>query len=162
MVNSNRDRTSISYARYLVSVEAGHILPREFEVDHKNTVCSDDSMENLQVLTREEHLLKTAMENSTGRTVSTAKCGYCGIEFSRETRNFRKDPFCSKSCVARFSREYCGWSGKYKGFRKNRSQELVDKVSEMRKQGLSETLIANNLGVTRHFVVAVRKDYKIP
>ena len=44
LINSKRDRTTISYARYLVSVDLGYVLGQDYEVDHIDTDCSNDEI----------------------------------------------------------------------------------------------------------------------
>lgn len=83
LVNSNKDRTTIAYARYLKCVELGYILSSDYEVDHIDGDCSNDSLANLQVLTKEDHLVKSVCEMSTGRTKGLFTCACCGKEFER-------------------------------------------------------------------------------
>ena len=68
LFNSNTDRTTISYARYLMSVELGKVLSKDFEVDHIDRDCSNDEITNLQVITLEEHKLKTKQKFQAGNT----------------------------------------------------------------------------------------------
>lgn len=90
LVNSKIDRTTISYARYLVCVELGFILSDEYEVDHVDADCSNDSLDNLQILTREEHMSKTQKEATTGRTMVCCTCPECGIIFQKEKKVHRQ------------------------------------------------------------------------
>ena len=104
LVNSTDDRTTIAYARYLVCVQLGYILSSEYEVDHIDSDCSNDEISNLQVLTKEDHMLKTAIENTSGRNVVTVKCSCCGKDFLREKRLVRyKNQVCSHSCNGKLS-----------------------------------------------------------
>lgn len=107
LVNSNSDRTTISYARYLVSVREGRYLTDDEEVDHHDTDCTNDDLSNLILMSKAEHLEKTTKENTTGRTHSECVCAYCGTIFLREKRNVKKNPnqmnvFCSRSCNGKF------------------------------------------------------------
>jgi hypothetical protein len=60
LVNNDANRTTISYARYLMGVKLGYEVPYEFEVDHKDGDKANDESSNLQTLTKEEHKLKTS------------------------------------------------------------------------------------------------------
>lgn len=105
LINSKIDRTTISYARYLVSVDLGYMLGQDFEVDHIDTDCSNDELHNLQVLSIEEHREKTSKENKTGRTMVELTCLCCGKDFTREKRNVQVErPLCSRSCNGKMSR----------------------------------------------------------
>jgi len=114
LVNSDIDRTTISYARYLVCVERGELLPDGFEVDHIDTDCSNDSLDNLQVLSKDMHEEKTRKENTTGRTMLNLVCPNCGKDFEREKRFVKPNtvPKCSRKCNAEYNREHYGWVGK--------------------------------------------------
>ena len=100
LYNSNSDRSSVSYARYLVSVKEGRFLTKNEEVDHKNDDRRDDRIENLQIL--------TPLENHKKSVVSaqevTLKCDGCGTIFKRKRKHeTHKDPnhkkFCSRPCM---------------------------------------------------------------
>ncbi len=99
LFNSNTDRTTISYARYKVSVKRGVILSSRYEVDHKNGDKTDDSSRNLQVLSRKKHLEKTLKERPK-RKISILICPICHKEFQRYTNQIKKNtvPKCSRRC----------------------------------------------------------------
>ena len=104
LVNTSTDRTTVAYARYLLEVKSGEFIPAGYEVDHIDADCSNDSLENLQILTKEEHLVKSARERE-GRTYTSLTCPHCGVEFERESRSVgvSKNIFCSRSCNAKYS-----------------------------------------------------------
>lgn len=100
LYNSSTDRTTVSYARYLLSVKYGRVLSSEEEADHVDTDSLNDELENLQVLTKADHVNKTALENFGKQFVSLV-CPQCGITFSREKRFIRtENPKCSRRCNA--------------------------------------------------------------
>ena len=104
LIISRNDRTTISYARYLMCVKIGYVLSNDYEVDHIDGNCNNDEILNLQILTKEEHLLKTVREATTGRNMKTLLCVCCGCEFEREVRNIKSDrSICSRSCNGRLS-----------------------------------------------------------
>lgn len=112
LFNSNSDRTTVSYARYLMSCHLGRVLTPQEEVDHINGNRSDDRFENLQVLLKEVHRKKTTKEGPKRKEASLC-CAFCGVEFLRwENLTLGKDRhFCSRSCNAKNSRA-SGWTGK--------------------------------------------------
>lgn len=106
LINTEEDRTTVSYARYLVSVKEGRLLEVWEEVDHIDTDCTNDDLSNLQILTTEEHISKTAEENR-GLSYVTLICAYCGNDFEREIRQMHKKypnnrTFCSRSCNGKY------------------------------------------------------------
>lgn len=103
LFNSNRDRTTVAYARYLMSCQIGRYLTENEEVDHVDGNNSNDELENLQILSVEEHRKKTSKEN-TGRTFISVTCDYCGSSFEREKRNVKySHSFCNRSCAGKFN-----------------------------------------------------------
>lgn len=63
--NSKTDkRTTMQHARYLMCVKLGRLLDANEQVDHIDGDKMNDSPDNLQVLTRDEHSRKTAIEIS--------------------------------------------------------------------------------------------------
>lgn len=62
LVNNHSDRTPTSFARYLMSVELGYEVPVGFEVDHIDQDPTNDNLSNLQVLSVEDHILKSSKE----------------------------------------------------------------------------------------------------
>lgn len=105
LYNSNTDRTTVAYARYLISCHIGRYLTDKEEVDHIDTDCSNDDISNLQFLSTEEHIEKTTSENTVGRTYVEILCANCGTLFPREARlvhKKNKNYFCSRSCNGKF------------------------------------------------------------
>lgn len=114
LVNNKKDRTTIAYARYLMSVKEGRFLEEWEEVDHKDRDCTNDELSNLQILNVEDHKEKTAKE-ATGRKMLSCICAYCGIEFERyANRNMYNKTLCSRSCNAKYNRKFSTWTGKDK------------------------------------------------
>ena len=153
LVNTNTDRTTIAYARYLLEVKIGDFIPKGYEVDHINSDCSDDRIENLQILSREDHLVKSALERG-GRTVVTLNCPSCKFDFVVEQRMLtakKKNIFCSRSC-----------NGKY-NFSKSSLRKIPDgKYEEIKKlasQGLSGYRIAKLTGVSGNTVLKYMKEF---
>lgn len=49
---------STQYARYLMAVKLGRYLTKDEEVDHIDNDCTNNSLDNLQILTRSENVKK--------------------------------------------------------------------------------------------------------
>lgn len=98
LFNSSDDRSSTSYARYLMSVYLGRHLSVEEQVDHINNDKTDDRIENFQILTIKEN---NAKEGERRKSVCNIICDYCNCVFLRERRQMHKgnkNNFCSIVC----------------------------------------------------------------
>jgi hypothetical protein len=98
-------RTTFSYAKYLMSVCLGRILSREEEVDHVDGDRLNDSLDNLQVLTRGQNRAKRAVDNPAVKV--TYLCARCGKEKTvRKGADHglvkRGYAYCSRACARKF------------------------------------------------------------
>ena len=100
--NPFKSRTTITYAKFLMSIKEGRILSKKEEVDHIDEDKSNDSVNNLQILTKKENSNKSSSKRL--KRVTELTCPYCGILFVIENRNlpFRKNPCCSRSCATKY------------------------------------------------------------
>jgi len=98
IVRDDGSKSTISYARYLMLLKTP--LKDNEDVDHIDEDRTNDSEDNLQVLTHIENTAKTKRHLSKGRRTETRWCGFCGKEIQKEIRNNRKGGlvFCSKQC----------------------------------------------------------------
>ena len=91
LYNSREERTTIAYARYLWIVNYGDI-PEGLVVDHINHNREDDRLENLQLLTPEENVSRSARpEQYVHKT-----CPVCSKPFK-----VRKGNEATKTCGRR-------------------------------------------------------------
>jgi hypothetical protein len=87
-------RTTISLAKYRLSIKLGRILSRHEEVDHIDNDKLNDDVDNLQILSRKANQDKSVR----------CKCEVCGKIFDRRygqviwKNNVSKPRFCSRSC----------------------------------------------------------------
>lgn len=110
LFNSNSERTTISYARYLMGVKLGFEVPEEYEVDHKDNNKTNDDINNLQLLTQEQNLLKQQWwYNAMIQVWHIFPCSYCHGLFYITDRQLKgrrsqgvEHEFCSRSCSAKF------------------------------------------------------------
>lgn len=91
----SRERTTISYARYLLSVRLRRLLGPDETVDHINGDSLDDRVANYQILSRAENAKKSAK----GQTYFVFICPVCGVSFTRTAQRVHKGrPCCSRRC----------------------------------------------------------------
>lgn len=152
-------RTTVSYARYLLSVKLGRLLTENEEADHIDQDKTNDNIENLQVLTVEEHKIKTKQELS-GLTMISCVCPHCDLVFERRLGlvGRTENTFCSRSCNAKHSRSQGKWGGK----RRQVNPELLSEIRELRAQGLSDYKIADIVKINRSTIQRERKLNDIP
>ena len=101
LYNSHKDRTSTQYARYLKAVELGRFLSEKETVDHIDGDPSNDSIENLQILSLADNNRKTHC-----KPLVELICPICKIHFTRTKTQLRgrlhkietNSICCSRSC----------------------------------------------------------------
>lgn len=113
LVKTATDRTTMSYARYLMSVKLGYIIPEEFHVDHRNDDKTDDDINNLQLLTKRENDLKEQYRYLTQEQVHYGYvCANCETNFILTERQVKMRlkqtrsglAFCSRNCARAYPR----------------------------------------------------------
>lgn len=104
LVFTDDTRKTVSYARWLMEQHLGRSLNTDEEVDHINRDCTDDRLENLQVLHKSLHISVDAFKVKD----IPVTCVWCGTEFLLEGRKIKDrnrgkaGPFCSKSCTGKY------------------------------------------------------------
>ena len=96
---------SKAYARLVMEAALGRKLNSGEHVDHIDGDKSNDALWNLQVLSDQDHRIKTAMESSARQCQKlTLACPICGADFKASRyRAKRTDAVCcSKPCARRF------------------------------------------------------------
>lgn len=103
LYNSPTDRSSCQYARYLLAVHLKRFLTDDEEVDHINNDKTDDSIKNLQLLSKKENRDKT--NHSKGIAMIEFECPICNVIFSKEKRStYNKNIItCSRKCGGKAS-----------------------------------------------------------
>lgn len=88
-------RTTISYARYLVSIDIGELVDSDMVVDHIDNDSLNDDINNLQIITISENNKKDRVSELRNFT-----CPVCGKEFAlSKQRSYGKiNPACSRRC----------------------------------------------------------------
>lgn len=156
MVNNSEERTTVSYARYLLSVKLGRYLTDDEEADHIDADKTNDSLENLQVLSREEHIKKTISDRPIC-IAYTAICTFCTEEFKVPPWKFktRKNFFCSRSCNAKFTRSLGKWAGIEKW-----SSSVLLQIKELYDRGNTGYKIAKILNLSSGGIYTHLKQFK--
>lgn len=80
----------------VVEEKIGRRLKEGEQVHHINEVKSDNSPENLEVLTAAEHTRLHAIERRTG---TYKNCEQCGKNFYRKPSHAKRARYCSARCV---------------------------------------------------------------
>lgn len=103
-----QERSTVSYARYLVSCSLKRYLRKEEHVDHINNDKTCDKLENLQILSKEDNSRKYA-DLSSGVKVAEIRCPACSNIFLRRSGNTQVVPSlkgkvtcCNKKCSSVF------------------------------------------------------------
>lgn len=97
--------------RVLMENHLGRILEANEVVHHKDSNKFNNRIENLEVLTKNEH---AKLHAKKGRTCVKLVCPECGRTFSKEKREIKKDQkqvFCSRKCNGLYQRKR-SWKAK--------------------------------------------------
>jgi transcription initiation factor IIE alpha subunit len=86
LYNNSKDRSSVSYARYLMSCSQSRFLEREEQVDHINNIKTEDHLDNLQILSPIENVRKSLL----GQTLLDFICPVCKKHFQLTARQSHK------------------------------------------------------------------------
>lgn len=174
LYRSANDRRTISYARYLMSVKVGYVIPEELEVDHIDDDKTNDEIENLQILTKEENIAKNNKRREKEKEINRASfkplqrlCIQCLKQYSlsyeqevskRKNDRFRKIEqglsFCSQSCNASYYYKNNSFflNNKSKNDKTKRRESFRETVFDLSNKGLSRRKIAERTGLTRYAV----------
>lgn len=162
--NSEQDRSAMTYARYLMCVKLGYILPTELEVDHKDDDKSNDDINNLQVLTgpqnKAKEMARRQREGLLGgrldelglpEEVNGLQCAYCETNFLLDVPEYNKRVKTSKSDLA-FCSHRCSTSY-FPPSNNGVTQAQIEQIKALRLQGLSSYKISETLGLARNTVM---------
>jgi len=106
LYNSNTNNKMLSYARYLMGVKLGYEVPSEFEVDHIDNNPFNDSIENLQLLSKVENIKKYRQHfRDTKQEYKYLICNNCQKEFkltlaeySHKLKEGITSFYCNRDC----------------------------------------------------------------
>lgn len=101
---SKAKRTTISFAKFVLSINLGRVLTKQEEVDHIDNNKLNDNVDNLQILTQEENQNKYISSITTQQEI---KCHYCS-NLTVKTKSkiaSNRFTFCSVDCKNKFYKE---------------------------------------------------------
>ena len=82
----------------------GIIIPEGYHVHHKDLNKLNNNLDNLELMTCNDHMKLHTMLTRKERTYF---CSYCGKQFSsRTTRVTDKHHYCSEACRSKYSQEH--------------------------------------------------------
>lgn len=107
LVSKDGSKTSMSYARYLMSSHLNKFLSKTEHVDHIDGDKLNDVIENLQVLSPKDNNIKKTIQSGKTLMMVEMKCPNCCKNFIRRKGNShlqKKNRFssCSKECLHEF------------------------------------------------------------
>lgn len=97
----NKKRTTISYPRYLISVKEKRMLNLTEQVDHIDGNKTNDSMDNLQILSKKENIRKSFIQSNRTQKMVRLECPNCRIQFEKAQNQSHLVNKCSFSCCSR-------------------------------------------------------------
>lgn len=108
IVHDDGTKTTKSYPRVIMEEHLGRpLLPRE-TVDHINNDCTDNRIENLQLLSLSENNRKEMSRPERKRKEYKFICPCCGKEsvkylnqVSGNLKKGKRGPYCSRKCAGR-------------------------------------------------------------
>lgn len=97
--NDRPKKRFISYAKYLWISANNKEVPVGYEVDHINGNGKDDRIENLQIITKYDNIIKEKVQNNKiGKLVVDLVCPICGQTFTKRLilakRGAKHQPNC--------------------------------------------------------------------
>lgn len=99
LISDKSQRISMYYSRYLMCVKEKRILRKDEEVDHIDNNQLNDRIENLQILTKSQHSIKTGKEREIkivehGTLIKyirdKCRCILCVLNKRRYDRNYER------------------------------------------------------------------------
>lgn len=96
-------KTTVSYARYLLSCLFKRFLNKEEQVDHIDGDKTNDNIENLQILSGSANVRKHIIQTNRGHKIAVMECPTCKTVFERaynKTHFQKKGHYsaCSRDC----------------------------------------------------------------
>ena len=151
LYNTDNDRTIISYARYLMSVQIGHHIPSGYEVDHKDDDKTNDDPANLQIVTEEYNRLKEQYRYAMFEQVHLGfHCAWCETPFLLTERQVKQRLSYSKSGLA-FCTKAC--SELYQKQTEGLDEGTILQIQQLRQLNWSGKRIATHLNINRNTVM---------
>lgn len=94
--------------RVIVENNIGRLLTSSEIVHHKDHNKKNNDLDNLEVMDKHTH---AKLHAKVGVTFVELECAFCKKTFKREKRQVKGKGLCSRSCNAKWNREYSSWKG---------------------------------------------------
>lgn len=154
LIRKDGSRTSVSYARYQMSVAAGTHIPPHLEVDHIDNDPTNDSLDNYQLLTSAQNKQKqAAYYQEHVQEYRGYYCAACEISFfltlaqvNKRISNGVVMAFCSRRCAAFYHS---------RNSEKKRciSDSEIGLIRSLKAAGRSSYAISSELNIARNTVM---------
>ena len=162
LFNTQSDRSTVSYARYLMSIKLGRFLTDQEEVDHKDDNKTNDDIDNLQILTPEQNKEKQRLHyiNNVQQKFDL-ECPNCGKSFTLTEREMggritqiQKNNsigliYCSTNCAGIFN-SLINPSIK---IGKTITEDQIENIRSLKRRGFSSYKISEKLAIARNTVM---------
>lgn len=95
-----KKRKTRQYAKILIEIKLGRLLNDTETVDHIDEDKTNDDVDNLQILTKEENSFKSSIKV----LYPIVNCVWCNKSFRLRKDQLKKSsgPFCGKTCTGKF------------------------------------------------------------
>lgn len=97
LVSPDNRKSSTQYARYLLAVHLGRYLTSEETVDHIDGNKENDDISNLQILSRQENLRKSAKGVRVTEHGTLSMYRYCKCEACRAAKRAYMQAYSARS-----------------------------------------------------------------
>ena len=144
LYNSQSDRTIISYARYILCVNAGYVIESDIEADHDNNDHTDDNPSNIKPLHYSDNIRKAHI-NKRGKIQSDIPqtCVICSKIFYNKVI---KQTCCDFNCKSLLYRQN-SIKNNIRPPTNPISDEKLQEINRLADLGKSRNAIANELGI---------------
>jgi hypothetical protein len=156
LYNSDKDRTLISYARYMLSVKYGYLVSDDVDADHKDNDFTNDNIDNIQSLSKVENIRKHHI-SSKGFILSDTD-QYCVI-CNKPFRSFKIKDTCGEDSCKKQNRRNISLTLGLKPPEpiSNITEDIRNKIRNLSNKNISDRQIAINLGISRSSVAKYKK-----
>lgn len=110
ILKKQNKRKTVSYPKYLMEVYLDRYLEKNETVDHIDRDITNNSIDNLRVIRRSEHVTLDVKRYKEQKFT----CPWCGAVFDLQSKRLhdaiynrkqkKSGPFCSRSCAGRYGK----------------------------------------------------------